>query len=111
MLSRKSINKSPKNKRNMKRVLFTLSFICIGAIAFSQTPKKDVQLKDLGVQSSNPGGPGKPDPKPADVPPMSQSPVIKKATEIYQKAGSPTPVTDQTRPNGKVIGVKVTVPQ
>ncbi len=95
----------------MKKTFITLSFLCIGAIAFSQTPKKGVQLKDLGVQPGNPGGPGKPDPKPADVPTMSQLPLIKKATETYQKAGSPLPVTDQTRPSSKVIGVKVTVPQ
>jgi len=80
------------------------SFLGIAQLGISQTNSgSNVQLKDLGVQPSNPNAPSKPDPKPAD-PPKSQ--VLDKATEIYKSVGSPEPIIQDK----KVVGGSVTIP-
>lgn len=88
----------------MKKAFVTLGICFVACVAHSQT-SKDVKLSDLQVKPSNPNGPGKPDPKPADVKP-SVSPAVKDAVKAYESVGSPKPIMEGTKP----VGVQVTVP-
>lgn len=88
----------------MKKVIILLSFLGLAQLGLAQNQTGDkIQLKDLGVQPSNPNGPGKPDPKPADPP---KSNVLDKAAQTYENIGSPKPIIEDK----KVVGGSVTIP-
>lgn len=88
----------------MKKRIIILSFIGMAQVGISQTQTGDkVQLKDLGVQPSNPNTPSKPDPKPAD--PLKSN-VLDKAAQTYENIGSPKPIIEDK----KVVGGSVTIP-
>ncbi len=88
----------------MKKLIIILSFLGLAQVGISQTQQgNNVQLKDLGVQPSNPNAPSKPDPKPADPP---KSNVLDKATQTYESIGSPKPIIEDK----KVVGGSVTIP-
>lgn len=88
----------------MKKLIIILSFLGLAQPGISQNQTGDkIQLKDLGVQPSNPNAPSKPDPKPADPP---KSNVLDKATQTYESIGSPKPIIEDK----KVVGGSVTIP-
>jgi hypothetical protein len=88
----------------MKKLIIILSFLGLAQAGISQTQQgNNVQLKDLGVQPSNPHAPSKPDPKPADPP---KSNILDKATQTYENFGSPKPIIEDK----KVVGGSVTIP-
>lgn len=88
----------------MKTIIILLGFMGLTQLMAAQTTSgKDIQLKDLGVQPSNPSAPSRPDPKPADPP---KSTVLDKATQTYESIGSPKPIIEDK----KVVGGSVTIP-